>query len=91
MSAVSPEGAAVHVYAPRAFYRGCAVIDCTTCARQRRAFVRSYEWFGGDITCTGCGQSWGEEGRAERPLRPGWRRERREWARAQLAELGVVA
>lgn len=61
---------------------------CPTCDTRRR-FVQRFggAWYGSTITCVACGDSWGEEGRMERPFKRGWRQEatadaRRDWAAA---------
>ena len=46
-----------------------------------------YGWHGSDLICCNCGDSWGEEGRYERPFERGWRKRasaaaKRLWLRA---------
>jgi hypothetical protein len=49
------------------------------------------EWYGTTWTCAGCGDSWQDVERLERPFKPGWRRESIERARRVLASIGVPA
>ena len=34
----------------------------------------SYEYYGPDLTCCGCGERWQDGEMAERPFCPGWRK-----------------
>jgi hypothetical protein len=49
------------------------------------------EWYGSEWTCAGCGDSWADGERLERPFAPGWRRRSIERVRAELKKLGVQA
>jgi hypothetical protein len=52
------------------------VIYCPTC-EQRRWFLVHWAgmWYGQDITCLTCGDSWADGERAMRPFVRGWRKE----------------
>jgi hypothetical protein len=70
------------------------VRNCPTCDRRRR-FVDTDRglWVGPILTCVGCGDSWSEGCRMERPFARGWRQRaiadaRAKWAQARpYAEL----
>ena len=63
----------IHIYAPPGYsYR--TIQRCPTCDRRRRMVVTIYSWFGADTVCCGCGESWNEESRCERPFERGWRK-----------------
>jgi len=81
---------AVHIHAPPAT-SFCGVNDCPTCKRPRRMLGQFVEWYGTTWTCAGCGDSWQDGYRGERPFAPGWRRQSIEFAREQLARIGVKA
>lgn len=81
----------VHIYAPPAISVRVLVVDCPTCNRPRRMLSKSYEWHGAALTCAGCGDSWQDGWRTERPFMPGWRRQSIEYARRELAKIGVQA
>lgn len=81
----------IHINYTRYSERICVIIDCPTCARQRRAIANFQEWYGWDVTCAGCGDSWQDGHMLERPFMPGWRRKNIEQARAELAAIGIPA
>lgn len=81
----------LHIHAPAPAKEECAVIDCPTCQRPRRMFVRFFEWYGAQVTCAGCGEEWNDGERGERPFMPGWRTKNRRYAIANLARIGVPA
>jgi len=80
----------IHIHAP-AGQHIAAVHDCPTCERPRRMHGWHVEWYGVTWTCAGCGDSWADGERIERPFAPGWRRRSIEHARAKLASIGVQA
>lgn len=80
----------IHIHAPKGEHFA-QVNDCPTCKRPRRMLGWFVEWYGVTWTCAGCGDSWTDGQRAERPFAPGWRRRRIEHARKQLASIGVQA
>lgn len=82
---------AVHLNKPQPVERSCQVIDCPTCERPRRMFVAHYEWYGASVTCAGCGENWEDGCRTERPFYRNWRRDMREKAIRDLANIGVKA
>lgn len=49
------------------------VQDCPTCDRRRRFVCRWEAWYGVSVTCLGCGDSWCDGERYERPFLRGWR------------------
>ena len=49
------------------------ILHCPTCKRRRRFAGRDYVWYGPSITCCGCGDSWSDGERHDRPARRGWR------------------
>ena len=69
----------------------CIVVDGPTCKRPRRTLAQFQEWYGWTITCAGCGDTWQDGERMERPFEPGWRRKAIEAARRGLASIGVPA
>lgn len=56
-------------------YRIRQIRRCPVCARRRRHVLYDGAWYGMRLTCCGCGDSWSEEGRMERPFQRGWRTE----------------
>jgi hypothetical protein len=65
----------VHVCAPAPVEAMILRATCHTCGILRRILALYYEWYGPTWTCLRCGDSWNEDGRAERPFRRGWRKE----------------
>jgi hypothetical protein len=49
------------------------------------------ERYGTTWTCCGCGDSWQDGERGERPFAPGWRKRSIEHARRELAKIGIQA
>lgn len=49
------------------------MLHCPTCKQRRRFAGRDYTWYGPTITCCGCGDSWSNGERHDRPRRRGWR------------------
>jgi hypothetical protein len=81
----------IHIHAPAPLDERCAVIDCPTCERPRRAHAAYFEWYGATVTCAGCGDTWHDGERQERPFARDWRQASIRAARAKLAVLGVPA
>ena len=81
----------VHIHAPAPIEERCQVDFCPTCERPRRMFVRYFEWYGGTVTCAGCGEEWHDGERGERPFAPGWRKQNIQYAIRNLARIGVKA
>ena len=81
----------IHIYRPQPILVECVVDTCPTCERMRKHLWTCYEWYGGTLSCAGCGDSWQDGLRAERPFARGWRRENIEHVRARLATIGVSA
>jgi hypothetical protein len=81
----------IHINYTRFSETWCAVNWCPTCERPRRMLAQFQEWYGTHWTCAGCGDSWQEGERLERPFCPGWRRQSIERARKVLATIGVQA
>lgn len=81
----------VHINWTRYSDTRCVVINCPTCERQRRALYQFQDWYGGDVTCCGCGERWSDGEMNERPFCPGWRKENREHAIKTLATIGALA
>lgn len=81
----------LHINAPSPAFESCVVIDCPTCERQRRAFCAYYEWYGPTVICAGCGETWNDGYRAERPFCRDWRKTSREHAIRNLERIGVKA
>ena len=69
----------------------CGVNICPTCQRPRRMLAQFQDWYGTTWTCAGCGDQWQDGERLERPFEPGWRRRSIEYARRELAKLGIPA
>jgi hypothetical protein len=46
---------------------------CPTCKKRTTFLHLGQAWYGTSATCMECGDSWSEEGRAERPFMPKWR------------------
>lgn len=68
-----------------------SVRHCPTCGRRRRFVGVAAVWYGATWTCLGCGDSWGDGERIERPFARGWRQRsidiaRRRWAAAPSAD-----
>lgn len=49
------------------------ILRCPNCKQRRRFAGHSYVWYGPTITCCGCGDSWSDGERHDRPRRRGWR------------------
>ena len=81
----------VHINWTRYTETFCSVNQCPTCERPRRMLGQFQEWYGTTWTCAGCGDSWQDGERMERPFCPGWRRKSIEYARKVLASIGVQA
>lgn len=80
----------LHIHAPPVT-TFCGVNECPTCARPRRMLGEHAEWYGTTWTCAGCGDSWSDGERIERPFVPGWRQRSIKHARKVLAGIGVQA
>jgi transposase-like protein len=80
----------VHIHAPKG-ENFAQVNHCPTCDRPRRMLGRFVEWYGTRWTCSGCGDSWNDGEREERPFAPGWRKEGIRHAIEGLAKLGIQA
>jgi hypothetical protein len=51
------------------------ITQCPTENRRRRFAAFDALWYGPRWTCLGCGDSWGDGERLERPFKPRWREE----------------
>ncbi len=80
----------LHIHVPKG-QDFAAVNHCPVCARPRRMLGHFVEWYGTTWTCAGCGDSWQDGERLERPFAPGWRQQTVRQARERLAALGVQA
>jgi hypothetical protein len=49
---------------------------CCTCHARRTMLLWTQDWYGPVLTCLACGDSWNEDGMAERPFMRGWRQDR---------------
>lgn len=49
------------------------ILRCPTCKQRRRFAGHDYVWYGPTFTCCGCGDSWTDGERHDRPRRRGWR------------------
>ena len=63
----------VTICAPKPTMVTMSYLYCTTEETHRLMLSTSYEWYGGDLVCLGCGERWNEDGRAPRPFMRGWR------------------
>lgn len=63
------------------------ILHCPTCDRRRRMVMLTdaNPYYAPTLTCCGCGDSWGEEGRFERPFARAWRTRATARARALWA------
>lgn len=59
------------------------IVACPTEGRRRRmvVVVPDSPYYAGTLTCCGCGDSWSEGFRMERPFRRGWRKDAKARAR----------
>jgi hypothetical protein len=64
------------------------IMPCPTEGLTRRFAAFDALWYGPTWTCLGCGDSWGDGERLQRPFKPRWRREAKTRAR-ELWEQGV--
>ena len=48
--------------------------NCPTCESNQRFAGRDAAWYGTTWTCCGCGDSWTDGERHERPFERGWRK-----------------
>ena len=62
------------------------VMPCPTEGVTRRFAASDALWYGPTWTCLGCGDSWGDGERLERPFKPRWRAEAKGRARRLWAE-----
>jgi len=81
----------IHINYVRYSDVGCSVVNCPTCERPRRMLFQFQEWYGSTLTCAGCGDRWMDGEMGERPFAPGWRKANIEYARGELAKIGVPA
>jgi hypothetical protein len=65
----------VHIYAPAPVRVWKRRMKCPVCERRTTFVCDAYEWYSGTITCLGCGDSWNEDGRMQRPFKRNWRPE----------------
>lgn len=72
----------VHIHAPSADMVRLHRRDCPTCERRRYFVAAHYEWYGWDLTCLWCGDTWQDGYRRERPFARGWREKSKASARA---------
>lgn len=49
------------------------IIRCPFCQCMREMVVRYEGWYGPTVMCTGCGDSWSDGERYQRPFRRNWR------------------
>ena len=62
----------LHIHRPKTF-NWRTNRHCPTCER-RRWFLASHAiWYGTTLTCLGCGDTWTDGERHERPFAPAWR------------------
>lgn len=65
----------LHIHAPQSTDRFLNRQDCPTCKR-RTFFVGFYTpWYGIDVTCLKCGDSWQDDEMLDRPFCRGWRKD----------------
>lgn len=64
------------------------IMPCPTEGVRRRFAAHDALWYGPTWTCLGCGDSFGDGERLERPFKPRWRQEAKARAR-ELWEQGV--
>lgn len=81
----------IHINRPNYSEVSCCVVSCPTCERPRRMLFQFQDWYGGTLTCAGCGDRWMDGERGERPFCRGWRKDSIEYARQELAKIGVPA
>lgn len=62
----------LHICAPQTvtFRR---LLDCPTCKKRRRFVILNAVWYDGIATCCGCGDSFSDGYRMQRPFARGWR------------------
>lgn len=51
------------------------MLHCPICKAKRRMVSRDAVWYGATVTCCGCGDSWTDGERHERPFKRGWRKD----------------
>lgn len=51
------------------------VLRCPTCKARRRMLAQTYAWYGPQVTCCHCGDTWNDGEREPRTNRRGWRQE----------------
>jgi hypothetical protein len=51
------------------------ILRCPTCRTKRRFVGKDAPWYGPRWTCCGCGDSFGDGERLQRPARRGWRKQ----------------
>jgi hypothetical protein len=80
----------VHIHAPQPDEWGISRYSCTTCGKRRFMLWRHTEWYGVDLTCLRCGESWSDGQRCERPFAPRWRQQSIEAARKLYRRLRLT-
>ena len=90
-----------HLHAPEATEGEIARSYCPTCAKSRFMARWFTPWYGWDMTCLKCGESWQDGERCERPFMPKWRQKSvagalARWRRgaqgtAAMNEAGVIS
>lgn len=74
MTIIEAPPAVVVVCSPPAFLHR-RILSCPVCKQRRRFAGREVAWYGITVSCCGCGDSWTDGERHERPFRRGWRKE----------------
>ena len=66
------------------------VQHCPTCKQDARFLCRFQEWYGWNVTCLQCGDSWNDGELSPRPFMRGWRKLAIEAANNKARELGLI-
>lgn len=66
----------LHIHAPKHTEASIRIFMCPVCKSDQRFLVTCYEWYSPTLDCLGCGDSWCEGERMERPFMRGWRKKK---------------
>jgi hypothetical protein len=77
----------VHIHRPSIVAARTRRRHCPTCRKRRTMLGWFQEWYGWNVTCLGCGDSWQDGEMMERPFKRAWRTKAIESARKMRDDL----
>lgn len=87
---MAPETNYIHINVPRYELVEKRRLTCPVCEKRRVFLILAQAWYGFRKICMGCGDSWHDEGMAERPFMPKWRQKSIESAKRIWKKYGHV-